>query len=46
MNGLLIMQIFIIMLVIAFGAIGIWGTIEMIKPLEASKSKKPCKNSH
>ena len=37
MNGELMMQIFIIMLVIAFGAIGIWGTLEMIKPLGSSK---------
>ena len=39
MNGLLIMQIFIVMLIIAFGAIGIWGTLQMIKPLGANKKQ-------
>jgi len=37
MNGELIMQIIAVMLVIAFGVICLWGTLEMIKPLEASK---------
>lgn len=37
MNATLIMQIFIIMLIIAFGAIGLWGAFEMIKPLGANK---------
>lgn len=37
MTGELIMQIIAVILVIAFCAICLWGTLEMIKPLGASK---------
>lgn len=40
MNAELIMQVIVGVFVIAFGVACLWGTLEMIKPLEASKSKK------
>lgn len=40
MNGDLIMEILYGIFILAFGLACVWGTFEMIKPLEASKSKK------
>jgi hypothetical protein len=39
MNAELIMQIIVGMFVIAFGVACVWGTLEMIKPLEPSKKQ-------